>query len=34
MIRVGKTCYQKFVCDVPPPQGLSEARRGKTVSTF
>ncbi len=26
-----KIYYKKFVCDAPPPQGLSEARRGKEV---
>jgi len=34
LIHGRKTRYQKFVCDVPPPHRLTEARQGKTVSTF
>ena len=34
LFHAGKTGYQNFVCDVCPPQGLYEGRRGKEVLLF
>jgi hypothetical protein len=34
LFHAGKICYQKFVCDVSPPQDLTGARRVRAVSIF